>query len=351
MSTNFGRPSSQYILATVQRCDRDKVQCLKRKSSDWSLEEGCPPAKKARLEFLRDEEPPHSCPGYRIGRQAGCSLKRQYPSDWKPEGALIPAAQTSIIQGSEARDKIDDAPTPAKRARIGHSPSRWFQDGKWPGVHSELANGTSNWSKTETSQDAAEHRKDSCDTLAQSENEIEEEEESLTVKVPSNNDIARLGQMARWMHLSVLVNNVKFSIPKSRVLQALRSMGPLRHEHMPRHLPHRHDSHRGFAVVTYRTAHDTDVALREGRALLEEAGCHGVLLRRLGNYPGYAKYCEGIDVAQVMKEQSIVEEAATERNLTTMTASPSRTRQHRVGEMHVARSVLRSTLCQARRVV
>ena len=326
MSVNFGRPSSQYTSATAQRCNRKKKQCLKRKSSNWNLPETCPPAKKARLELLTDEELLHICRGYRIVRQAGSSLKRQCPSDWKPEDAAIPATQTSIIKGSGSRDKIDDGPTPAKQARIAHSTYQLPKEGKWPYVHCELGDGkygTSNWNKTKASQDAAEHKNDCCDTVAQSE-EMEEEEESLTVKVPSNEDIACLGQMIRWMHLSVLVNNVKFSFPRSQVLQALRSIGSLRLEHMPYHLPHRHDSHRGFVVVTYMTAHHTDVALREGRAILEEAGCHGVLLRRLGNYAGYAKYCEGIDVGQVMKKQPLVEESSTERNLTPLTASASR---------------------------
>lgn len=327
------------------------MQSLKRKSFHWSLEEACSPAKKARLELLWDEELSHPCP---VCRQAGCFLMRQCPSGWKPEDAPVPVTQASIIQDSEARNKEDDVPTSVEQARIGRSTSQYPQEEKWPGDNGELAkdeSGTSNRSKTEAGQGPAEYREDCSDTLAQSENEMEEEEESLTVKVPSTEDILHLGQMVRWMHLSVLVNNVKFSFPRLLLLQVLRSIGSLSLEHMPRHLPHRHDSHRGFAVVTYRTAYHTDAALREGRTLLEEAGCHGVLLRRLGNYPGYAKYCEGIDVGQVMKELPSVEEAAVERHSTSLTASPSRPRRKQVGKKKVARSVLESGVYKARRMV
>ena len=102
--------------------------------------------------------------------------------------------------------------------------------------------------------------------------EVEGEEEELTVTLPSNEDIALHGRLVRWKHLSVLVNNIQFRMPRSRLIQVFRSFGPLRLEHMPRHLPHRHDSHRGFAVFTYVTAHHTKAALRDAPARLAEAG-------------------------------------------------------------------------------
>ena len=128
----------------------------------------------------------------------------------------------------------------------------------------------------------------------------EEEEEALTVKLPSSEEIAGLGQLVRWKHLSVVLNNISFRMPRSRLIQLFNNFGPLRLAHMPHHLPHRQESHRGFAVFTYFVAQHTNAALKDGKECMAEAGYHGVHMHRLGNHPRNEKYCEGINVAAVM---------------------------------------------------
>jgi len=98
----------------------------------------------------------------------------------------------------------------------------------------------------------------------------------------------------------VLLTSISFSTSRSLIVNMFRTFGRLRYVNMPRHRPLRPESHRGFAVITYSTAHETDAALRNAPARLRDAGCGGVRLQRLADVPQYKKYCEGVNVEAVM---------------------------------------------------
>lgn len=126
------------------------------------------------------------------------------------------------------------------------------------------------------------------------------DDEAVTVTLPSNAEIELLGRAVRFKHLTVLVNNINYSATGSEIIHIFKEFGFLRNVHMPCHRPDQPESHRGFALLTFITAHEVSAALRGCRARLDEAGLGGARVWRLADYHAYEKYCEGLDVATVM---------------------------------------------------
>ncbi|XP_050716643.1 uncharacterized protein LOC126998684 [Eriocheir sinensis] len=126
------------------------------------------------------------------------------------------------------------------------------------------------------------------------------DDEAITVTLPSNAEIELLGRQVRFKHLTVLVNNINYCASGSEIIHIFKEFGFLRNVHMPCHRPNQPESHRGFVLLTFVTAHEVSAALRGCRARLDEAGHGGARVWRLADYRTYHKYCEGLDVAAVM---------------------------------------------------
>lgn len=160
-----------------------------------------------------------------------------------------------------------------------------------------------------------------------------EDDDGTTVTLPSNLKIEHLGRQVRFKHLTVLLNNINFSATASEIIRIFKEFGCLRNIHMPCYRANQPESHRGFALLTFVTAHEVSAAMRGCRARLDEAGHGGVRVRRLADYHKYDKYCEGLDVGAIMTSRSQTDTSQVEKQNIVAAAelrSPVKKRKRRI---------------------
>lgn len=158
-----------------------------------------------------------------------------------------------------------------------------------------------------------QHNKDDTDN---------EDDDGLTVILPSNTKIEFLGRQVRFKHLTLLVNNISFSDTRSRIVLIFKSFGFLRNIHMPRYRPDLPESHRGFALFTFVTTDGLRAAMQGCRAQLGETRHGGVRVWRLADYHDYEKYCEVLDVGAVMSSSCQAVSSQTVKHTTITAAVP-----------------------------
>lgn len=152
----------------------------------------------------------------------------------------------------------------------------------------------------------------------------DEDDDDITVTLPTKAEIKLLGRQVQFKNLTLLVSNICFLDTRSEIIGIFKTFGCLRNIHMPCYRSDQPESHRGFAMFTFIAMDGVRAALQSYHAQADEPRHFSWRIRRLTDHSIYEKYCKGIDVAAIMSSNSQV--ASSRKNLITVTAATPRER-------------------------